>query len=290
MLTGVAAGLLGALLFGIGAVIQAHAVRRQDSSPDRLAGFVARSVRDPWTMLVVAMYLAGFVLHAVAIWMLPLYFAQATVAMSLPVTAVASLVLHERLTPVHWSALAVVTTGLVLLSLGSGDPGAVVVTPPFAAALGAGFVVVALVSVRGARLPGAWLGTVAGLGYAGSAIAVRGVEADVHPLVVAAAVAVPAYSLIAFWLYSLGMDRAGVSSVTAPLIVAQTIVPALVGVALLGDGVRSGWWPGVLTGLVLATAGAILLSRDHPSGPVASEPVSATDPGRRPDRAPRRQP
>lgn len=288
MLIGVVAGLVGALLFGIGAVIQAHAVRRQDSSPDRLAGFVATSVRDPWTILVVAMYLAGFVLHAIAIWMLPLYFAQAAVAMSLPVTAVASFVLHERLTPVHWSALAAVTTGLVLLALGSGEPGAVVVTPVFTGLLAAGFVVLALVSIRGARLPGAMLGTVAGLGYAGSAIAVRGVEADLHPLVVVAALTVPAYSLIAFWLYSLGMDRAGVSSVTAPLIVAQTIVPALVGVALLGDGVRSGWWPAVVSGLALATAGAVLLSRDHPSGPPASESVSAPGPAGRPDRAPRR--
>lgn len=288
MLIGVVAGLVGALLFGIGAVIQAHAVRRQDRSPDRLAGFVATSVRDPWTILVVAMYLAGFVLHAVAIWMLPLYFAQAAVAMSLPVTAVASFVLHERLTPVHWWALGAVTTGLVLLALGSGEPGAVVVTPVFAASLAVGFLAVALVSVRGARLPGAWLGTVAGLGYAGSAIAVRGVEADVHPLVVVAAVTVPAYSLIAFWLYSLGMDRAGVSSVTAPLIVVQTIVPALVGVALLGDGVRNGWWPAVVVGLVLATTGAVLLSRDHPSGSPASESASASGRAGRPDRAPRR--
>jgi hypothetical protein len=39
-------------------------------------------------------------------------------------------------------------------------------------------------------------------------------------------------------------------------------VPALIGVVLLGDGVRTGWWPGVLAGLVLSTAGAVLLSGD----------------------------
>ncbi len=278
MVIGVTAGLVGALLFGVGAVLQAHAIRRPETRPEALAGFVRTSVRDPWTMLVIAMYLAGFVLHAVAIWTLPLYLAQAAVAMSLPVTAVASLVLHERLSPVHWSALLAVTAGLVLVSLGSGDPGSVIVTPAFALALGAGVVVVAVVSRYGARMPGSALGTVAGLGYAGSASAVRGVEADLHPLVVVAALAVPSYSLVAFWLYSLGMDRAGVSSVTAPLIVAQTFVPALVGVALLGDGVREGWWPGVTAGLVLATVGAILLSRDQPSGPGASAPASATGP------------
>jgi len=293
VLVGVAAGLAAALLFGVGAVVQAHAVRRLAHEPDHLRGFVATSLRDRWTGLVLAMYLGGFVLHAVAIWMLPLYLAQATVAMSLPVTAVASMVLHERLTPVHWSALVVVTGGLVLLALASGSPGAVVVDPGFVAALAVGLAVVTVVSRWGHRLGGAALGTVAGLGYAGSAIAVRGVHHEVEPLVVAAALAVPAYSLVAFWLYSLGMDRAGVSAVTAPLIVGQTFVPALVGVALLGDGVRDGWWPAAAAGIVLATAGAVLLSldvpsRDHPSGPRAAVPGSATGRGSRPDPAPRR--
>ena len=50
-------------------------------------------------------------------------------------------------------------------------------------------------------------------------------------------------------------------SATAPLIVAQTIVPAAVGVALLGDGVREGWWPAVTVGLLLATGGAAVLGR-----------------------------
>ena len=52
------------------------------------------------------------------------------------------------------------------------------------------------------------------------------------------------------------MHRAAVPSTTASLIVAQTFVPAAVGVALLGDGVRDGWWPAVTAGLVLATGGA----------------------------------
>ena len=58
---------------------------------------MARSVRDVRTMLVVAAYLVGFVLHAGAIWLLPLYLAQALVAMSLPVTALASHRVEDRL-------------------------------------------------------------------------------------------------------------------------------------------------------------------------------------------------
>src|SRR5688500_16895721 len=87
---GVALGLLSATVFGIAAVAQAQAVRGFEATPDGLLGFVSRSVRDLRTMLVVAAYLVGFVLHAAAIWLLPLYLAQALVAMSLPVTALAS--------------------------------------------------------------------------------------------------------------------------------------------------------------------------------------------------------
>ena len=238
---GLAAGLAAALLFGLAAVAQAHAVRRFDTAPDSLVGFVLRSVRDPGSLGVVAAYLTGFLLHAVAIWLLPLYLAQAAIAMSLPVTAVTStLLLHERLTPAHWSAIAAVTVGLVLLCVGSGEVGSIVVDAGFAVAIWVGVAVLALAGRRGSRLGGGVLGALAGLGYAGSAIAVRGVGTPVDAAVAACAAAVGVYGLLAFWLYSLALDRAPVSTATAPLIVGQTFVPGLVGVLLLGDGVRAG--------------------------------------------------
>jgi len=58
-LGGLGAGLLGAVLFGCGAVAQAHGVRRHPVPPSHLVGFVARSVRDPWTWLVLTAYLGG---------------------------------------------------------------------------------------------------------------------------------------------------------------------------------------------------------------------------------------
>lgn len=258
---GVAAGLLSATIFGVGAVVQAHAVRRFDTPPDTLVAFWLRALRDGRTWAVVMAYLVGFVLHAVAIWLLPLYLAQATVSMSLTVTALASTRVEETLSRKHWAAVAMVTGGLVMLSLGAGEPGAVVTSTRFAVALWTGVAVLALCSLGARHLSGPALGALAGLGYAGSAISVRGVGTPVEPLVVVAAIGVPAFSVVAFWLYSLGMRRAAVSSATAALIVMQTFVPAGIGVALLGDGIRPGWVPVVLAGLVLATAGAISLSR-----------------------------
>ncbi|WP_341230386.1 hypothetical protein [Nocardioides salarius] len=258
---GLAAGLLGAVLFGCGAVAQAHGVRRHPVPPGHLAGFVARSVRDPWTWLVLAAYLGGFLLHVVAIWWLPLYLAQATVAMALPVAALAQRHVEEPLGRAHWTSVALVVLGLVLLAAGSGSAGATRTDPVLALVLALAALALALASVLRHRLGPAGLGALAGLGYAGSAVAVRGVQLPVDGPVLVCALAVPSFSLVAFWLYSLGMDRAAVSSATAPMNVGQTFVPAAVGVALLGDTVRQGWEPVVLLGLVVSTWGAVRLGR-----------------------------
>ncbi|MCD4524910.1 hypothetical protein [Nocardioides sp. cx-173] len=267
---GLLAGLVAAALFGVAAVVQASAVRRIGGRPTHLVGFVLRSVRDPLTMLVVAAYLGGFVLHAVAIWLLPLYLAQALISLSLPVTALASRRVSENLSRGDWVGVGAVTAGLALLSLGSGEPGEVVTTWAFALPVALGVVLLLAAAMVGREWSGPVLGALAGLGYAGSAIAVRGVGLPLEAPVVLAALAVPAFGLVSFWLYSLGMHSNAVTGTTAPMIVGQTLLPAAIGVALLGDGVRDGWAVGVAVGLVLATAGAAAVSRSPASAATAS--------------------
>lgn len=274
MVIGLLAGVGAAVLFGLAAVLQAHAVRALENGVTHLAGFVRDAVRNPLILLVVAAYLGGFVLHAVAIWFLPLYLAQASIALSLPISALAARRVNETVSGRQWLAVAAVVVGLLLLALGSGDPGEVRVSPTFVALLYvAAVVIVAATRVR--SLPaGEWFGTLSGLAYAGSAIAVRGVAWPPGVLVGLAAVAVSVFGLLGFWLYSTGLERGGVSPVTAPLVVGQTAVPGVVGVALLGDGVRPGWAVAVVAGVLLAMAGATLVSRAT-AGP---ESGSAPDP------------
>jgi drug/metabolite transporter (DMT)-like permease len=255
---GLVAGLGAAALFGVGAVAQAHAVRRQDERAHGLLAFVRTSVRDPLTLGVVAAYLLGFVLHVVAIWGLPLYLAQATIAVSLPVTAICSMFLGERLHSVHWLAVGLVSAGLVLLAVGSGETGAVFSSAWFAIGMWGGVLALLVAARVGVHGPGSVIAALAGLGYTGSAVAVRGAE-SADAIGLAAALTVGMYGLLGFWLYSVALDRTPVSSASAPLIVVQTFLPSLIGVVLLGDGVRSGWWPGILVGLVLATSGAVML-------------------------------
>ena len=103
-----AAGLVAAALFGVAAVVQAHAVRRKDERTRGAGALPAVLGPRPVDDGRGRGYLLGFVLHVVAIYGLPLYLAQATVAMSLPVTAVTAMLLHERLQPVHWWAVGLV--------------------------------------------------------------------------------------------------------------------------------------------------------------------------------------
>ena len=274
-LLGLGSAILAAVLFGFGAVLQARAVRGEPQPIDSLGEFVRAAVRNRLIILVVATYLAGFALHAVSIWFLPLYLAQAAVALSLPVTALSAGWVRERLTGIDWAAVLAIVAGLVLVGLGSGEPGPGRSSALFAAILWAGVLALAAAGLLGRVSSGAALGTVAGLGYAGSAVAVRGVDVPLDAPVVAAALAVPAFGLLAFWLYSLALDRAAVASASGPLVVGQTLVPALVGIWALGDSVRDGWWSGVALGMAAAVGGAVLLSRRTGEQATSSDPALA---------------
>jgi hypothetical protein len=52
-----------------------------------------------------------------------------------------------------------------------------------------------------------------------------------------------------------------VGAVTAAMWVAQVVVPALVGVVLLGDHVRHGWTAPAVLALVTATTATVALAR-----------------------------
>lgn len=267
MVWGLVAGLVSAACFGLAAVAQARAVRSLEQRIDGLAGFVRAALRSPLLLAVVVGYLAGFVLHAVAIWLLPLYLAQASIAMSLPITAIGVGLVGERVAGRQWVALATVVGGLWLLAASAGTPGQVTINGTFVAALVVGAAAVGGLGAITHRP--VLLGSLAGAAYAGSAIAVRAVGWPAEPLVVLAGLTVSAFGLLGFWLYSTALDRGQVSVVTAPMIVGQTAGPAFVGIAFLGDGVRAGWWPGLTVGLLLAMAGAVLVSgtsRDRETG------------------------
>lgn len=120
---------------------------------------------------------------------------------------------------------------------------------------------VALAYRRGA----AWLlGVTSGLGYAGVAVAARGAQADNSlPALVRRpeTLAVAACGVVAVLAYVRALERGSVGSAAAWVAVVEVVVPAVVGVALLGDRVLPSRTPWAVTGSVLALAACVVLAR-----------------------------
>ena len=216
-------------------------------------------------VVVVGLYLVGWLLHVVAIARTPLYVAQVGTAVSLAITAlVAAWVVGEPLSRLHWCAIAAQIGGLALLALSAGEVGHHDVDTIHAVVLYAGLVVLLVAGIVGVRRTGEHSGIVlavlAGLAYAGSPIASRPLAEPTVDLATAATLLVIGlYGLLGFWLYSMAMNRISVTAATAPVILLQTLVPAAVGILVFSDEVRAGWWPVAVVGLLVSTAGALVL-------------------------------
>ena len=66
---------------------------------------------------------------------------------------------------------------------------------------------------------------------------------------------------VALLTYSTALQRGTVTQATAPLVVLETVAPAVVGVLMLGDQPRPGWGWVAMVGFLLAVGGAVSLAR-----------------------------
>lgn len=268
MVLGLAAALIAAVLYGVASILQATGSRNVETSDGldlRLAG---RLLRQPAFLGAVLMVLLGFLFHLTAVRLVPLFLAQAGIAVSLVVTALLAVRLFgDRLTAVEWVAVAAVVVGLVLLSASAGDVGTGRDFPWLVRSLYLVLAVMLAVGYVASRSRGtvaaAVLGLLGGLGYAVVGIASR-LLPDFVPADLIASPATYALCLggvLAFFLYSLALQRGSAIAATTPLIAVQTVVPAAVGVLFLGDEVRPGWWAGAALGFLVTAAAAIVLVR-----------------------------
>jgi drug/metabolite transporter (DMT)-like permease len=274
--------------YGVGSVLQAVAARRTDATVGLDPRLMLRLARS-WPYLAgLALDAAGFVLMLVAVRSLPLFVVQAVVASFLAITAVLGAVfLDMPLSRRDRVGLAAVTLGLVLVGLSASTehhapagrwlPWGVLVAAVLLAALAPVF----------GRLTGessaAGLGAVAGLAFGATSVAARLLPGSLSwhepgPSLRRLAASPATYALVvagavALLAYSTALQRGSVTVATAPLVVGETIAPALVGVLLLGDHARPGWaWAAVL-GFALAVGGALAMARhgevrDGPGGQV----------------------
>jgi drug/metabolite transporter (DMT)-like permease len=264
---GLTCALLAAGLYGVAAVLQASGARRVAWRAGLDPRILARMLCEPPVMVALVLLLVGFGLHLVAVRLLPLFLAQTGIAMSLVVSAVVAIArFGERLNRLEWGAIGVVVAGLVLLSASAGHIGDDGEAWLPAALLGA-VVVIAVLAWPASRtrstLSTAALGALAGFAYAVVGIAGRLLPGWTLDRIVGSVVTYVLIlsGLVAFFLYTLALQRGAVTVATTPLIVAQTVAPSLVGLVLLGDTTRPGWSAAAALAFSLTVAAATALVR-----------------------------
>jgi hypothetical protein len=109
------------------------------------------------------------------------------------------------------------------------------------------------------------LGLGAGAGFGVDEIAVRLID-TIDPTKASFYANPAVYALVAggaagFLLLTSALSRGSVTTAVAGMVIGETVGPALVGVAWLGDKTRDGLGWMVVTGFVIAVAAALALSR-----------------------------
>lgn len=298
MLVSLAAALVAAVCYGLGAVMQAIAVRESSRRPAEAAdtvdpGLVLRMLRQ-WLFLVSLLIdLIGFVCQVIALRRLPVFEVQVVIAANLAVTALlAAWLMHVALRLREWLAVLAVVLGVGLLGSSAGSEGAKAVGASFHLALIASLAVIAVGGIAAARLPRQVrtpvLGAIAGLGYGVLAICARILPGYTPADLVRspAAYTLAAAGIVSFFLYATALESGSVTVATAAVILAETIPPAIVGVVLLGDTTKPGDAGVAAVGFVLALSSAVALARfggarsePHPQADRQAEEAQAGPPG-----------
>jgi drug/metabolite transporter (DMT)-like permease len=283
---GLVLAIVSAICYGSASVFQAVAARRAPSSANVDARSLVR-VFTQWPFILgLGLDGLGFVAQFIALRSLPIFVVQAALAASLAVTAVVAIpILKLRLGPPQWLAVAGVCVGLALLGVSAGRENADLPSWGFRIGLAVAVPVLALLGLAALKLKdpvrAATLGLVGGLFFGIVALAARSISdldivdwfrgPEIYTLVVAGG--------LAFVFYTIGLQRASVTTVTAGMVIGETVLPSIVGVLALGDGTRRGFIPVAAVGFVLAVAASLMLARygslEESEAPAAAEPGAA---------------
>lgn len=257
------------ICYGLATVLQSVGAKQTASSDGLDPGLIVRLLGSVPYVIGLALDGTGYVLTVVALQKLPLFVVESFTAGALAVTAVAAaLWLRIPLSRAEWLGVAAVTVGLIALGLSAGEDREVALTSiqkwlPLAAAAG-----LLIATYFGAKLKGragvTVLGALAGLGFGLVGIATRTLD---QPLSVTGVLRDPsAYGLVAAGAVSLlalatALQRGAVTQATAAMVVAETVIPSLIGLLFLGDRVRPGFEALAAVGMLVAIAGSVTLAR-----------------------------
>lgn len=243
------AAILCAVTYGLASVLQSIGARSVESGETISTRSLAQIAKQLPYLCGVGLDGVAWVLSLLALSQLPLFVVQAMVAGAIGFTVLFA-ALFQRIMPTarQVAFVLVLAGGLLGLAL-SGAPEEARRTPPaYTWGMWMGVFVIVVIGVLVARTmkgdrAAAALGCLAGLAYGGTALCARAIVADVtvsdlrDPLLWAMLV----FGASGLIFFTAALQRGSVTVATAWLFTAETVVPSMIGLAILGDSAREGY-------------------------------------------------
>jgi drug/metabolite transporter (DMT)-like permease len=269
MFFALACALVATVSYGVGTVLQAAGARRVSGAAYLDVKLFGRLARQSLYLGGLALDAVGFLAAIVALRTLSLFVVQAAIAGSLGVTAViAAFVSGFKLGASDKVAIAALLAGLALLGVSArAEPAAHLSgVGGWLLLLGVVFVAAggALAARQDDRYAAIALAACAGLGFAGTAIAARGLVVPTplwHLAIAPVPIALVAYGVCGILMFASALQRGAVTATAAVMLSVETIVPAIVGLAALGDRTRPHFELIACVGFVVTIGASLALAR-----------------------------
>lgn len=259
---------VAAVAYGTATILQAQSVRRlTDVDANSPAG--SRLAAGRLYLFGLVLDALGFLASVAALRRLPLFLVESAVASSVAVTAgLAVLILGVHLRRAETTALAITVSGLVLLAVSARDGAAQHVGPVAGWLLLGSAAGVALLLLTGVRMTDRTAGSTvlaaaSGLGFGIVGISARTLQLRTpwwHTAADPILWAIAAHGAVAAVAYGFALQRGRTTTVAAITFSVETVFPAAIGLALLGDAVRPHLVPVAAVGFLATVGGSILLS------------------------------
>ena len=269
MVLGMVCALFAALGYGSASVLQSVAARKAESVSSLDPRLLMRLARSVPYVCGLGLDLAAFLASLVALRTLPLFLVQSAVAASVGVTAVIAAAIGVKLKGREIASLVILGSGLLLLAASAqpeqGRPLALGVRWGLLACVVVLGVAGAFAARRSGAPSGHALAVLAGLAFTVVAVTARSLTVP-SPLWRVLADpglwAILALGGLGMLLFTTALQRGSVTSATALTFAVETIVPAGIGLAFLGDTTRPGFALVAAVGFVLTIAGSLALATD----------------------------
>jgi hypothetical protein len=267
MVLGLACALFAALGYGSASVLQSVAARKAQSSPGLDPRLLVRLARSAPYVLGLGLDGAAFLASLVALRTLPLFLVQSAVAASVGVTAVIAAAIGVRLRRREIASLITLGAGLLLLAASARPEQGRALTLTVRWGLLSCVVVLGVagaLAARSNRRSGtSALAVLGGLAFTIVAVSARSLVVPSplwHVLADPGLWAILALGALGMLLFTTALQRGSVTSATALTFAVETIVPAGIGLAFLGDSTRPGFAVAAAVGFLLTIAGTLALA------------------------------